>query len=171
MHFVQSGACWNCKANWDRWGVKPTACVDSSAQQWYSVGQCYDSQRKRVLVLEVNGQVEHKLWLNGVSSCGVLVWVFFFSVSIWGQQGGEQQWSNETNSVLLNYPIKSAFYLSAPTHPVQEQSHTHRYSLTHTHRFYPCIVLFLLPPIPLTHIHMHAIWRYCLCLRLCACEV
>lgn len=49
----------------------------------------------------------------------------FCSVSVWGQQGGEQQWSNERNSVPLNYPIKSAFYLSVPTHPVQEQSHTH----------------------------------------------
>jgi len=42
--------------------------VDSSAQQRYSVGQCYDPERKRDLVEEVNGQAEHKLWQKDVSS-------------------------------------------------------------------------------------------------------
>lgn len=58
------------------WGVKATACVNSSVQQWYRVGQCYDPKRKRVLVQEVNEHAEHKLWQSGVSSGGVFVWLF-----------------------------------------------------------------------------------------------
>lgn len=70
--------------------------------------------------------------------------VSFYSVSIWGQQGWEQQQTNESNSVPLNYPIKSAFYLSAPTQPVQEESHTHTiYSFLYTLLIPPPYHLFL----------------------------
>lgn len=48
---------------------------------------------------------------------------FFCSVSI-RPTWGEQEHSNESNSVPLNYPMKSAFDLSAASHPVEEQSHT-----------------------------------------------
>ncbi len=113
-------------------------------------------------------------WTQTVAEWRFLLWslclsVFFCSVSIWGQHGGEQQQSNESDSVPLNYPIKSAFYLNVPTHPVQgTDNHTHAYLIPAS--FCPCCHLFLSH----THTCMQfggAHRTHCLCLCLYVCEV
>lgn len=128
-------------------GVKPTVCVNSSVQHWYS-GTMLWSKKEGSLSWGYEwagwsrtGRMEFPL-VETLFDC------FLCSVSMWGQQRGGQRCSNESNSVPLNYPIKSAFYLRTPT---QSKSRL----VTHT-LFSPSL-------------NAHTIRRYCLCF--CACEV
>lgn len=75
-HFVQSGACWNCKANWEPWGVKPMALCGQLCSTVIQCGTMLWSKEEESL----SSGSEWAGWTQTVAGWRFLLWSLCLSV-------------------------------------------------------------------------------------------